>query len=145
MDRPPFTIVLAVDFSRASATALRVTADLAARTGARVVLTHALAHNLAEPADVREAHPDVPAGRAASIDEAQGWAESLRAEGVETEVDARAGDAHDVILTAVLHHRADLVVLGRRGLGRTQRLLMGSVTKAVLADCKVPVTVVPEV
>lgn len=33
--------------------------------------------------------------------------------------------------------------MGRRGLGRAQRLLMGSVTRDVLAESRVPVTVVP--
>lgn len=134
-----FTIVLAVDFSRASAAALHHTADLARRLGARVVLAHALGHTAPEEGLA----PGAGHGRLAAVETAHEWAAELRAQGVEAEVDARSGDAKDVILSSAAHHGADLVVLGRRGAGRARRLLMGSVTRAVLAQSTVPVTVVP--
>ena len=142
---PPFTIVLAVDLSRPSAAALRFAADLARRLGARVVLTHALSHAGRGPdeADEHAPSPGEHGGRTAAVESVQQWADALREEGIDTEVDARVGDPKDVVLSAVEHHGADLVVMGRRGLGRAQRFLMGSVTRDVLAESRVPVTVVP--
>ena len=49
------------------------------------------------------------------------------------------GDTADEILDVAEAERADILVLGRRGLGRVREVLLGSVSQKVLhhADCKV--------
>ena len=50
-----------------------------------------------------------------------------------------AGDIADEILEVAEGEKADVIVLGRRGLGRVREVLLGSVSQKVLhhADCKV--------
>ena len=49
----------------------------------------------------------------------------------------------DEILRTARRHRADLVVVGTRGMGRAARLLLGSTADAVLRHTRVPVLAVP--
>lgn len=64
-------------------------------------------------------------------------AERAGARNVETEV--RDGDVADVILDMADEIEADLIVLGRRGLGRVGQLFLGSVSSKVMqhAECSV--------
>jgi nucleotide-binding universal stress UspA family protein len=54
----------------------------------------------------------------------------------------RDGQAADEILAAAEEQRADLVVIGRRGLSAVERLLMGGTSSAVVAHSKCDVLVV---
>ncbi len=58
------------------------------------------------------------------------------------ETDVVAGDARTEIVRQAEEWRADLVVLGARGLGRIKRLLLGSVSLAVARHATCPVLVV---
>lgn len=53
-----------------------------------------------------------------------------------------AGRAADTIVRVAKHDASDLIVVGARGLGAFQRLLLGSVSEAVLRGAKCPVLVV---
>lgn len=55
----------------------------------------------------------------------------------------REGRAATVVLEAAAEVRADLIVVGTRGLRGASRLLLGSVSTAVLTHSTRPVTVVP--
>lgn len=52
------------------------------------------------------------------------------------------GDAADAILEAADKHGADLIVMGHRGLGRMQEMLLGSVSQKVLHHAKCNVLIV---
>jgi nucleotide-binding universal stress UspA family protein len=52
------------------------------------------------------------------------------------------GDAHKVIVETAVKQRADMIVMGSRGLNALSGLFMGSVTTKVVALSEVPVTVV---
>jgi nucleotide-binding universal stress UspA family protein len=55
----------------------------------------------------------------------------------------RFGNAGDEILAEATDWRADLLVLGRRGLHAPTRWLVGSVSDRVLRHAKVPVLLIP--
>jgi nucleotide-binding universal stress UspA family protein len=128
------TVVLAVDGSEHSAAAVRFLAALPLEPEARIVATTVIAAR--DPgygrawsdaflatieADERDAAERV-------LDEALGV---LRSAGRVAGGDLRAGMPKHAILEAVEEHGADLVVLGARGLGGFEQLVLGSVSRGV--------------
>jgi nucleotide-binding universal stress UspA family protein len=61
----------------------------------------------------------------------------------EVAVDVGWGDIAETILAIAKREKADMIVIGRRGLGRLTRLLMGSVSQKIVSLATCPVTVVP--
>ena len=119
--------VVGLDGSEVGITALRWAADLARRLGARLVAVHAT--GLLEGAGV-----------AATIDPTELLA---RAEALDVaEVVVEPGPAPEVLVRVCERVGGDLIVVGRRGLGATERVL-GSTSEAVLAESPVPVVIVP--
>ena len=54
-----------------------------------------------------------------------------------------SGDPANVTLKIAEEERADLIAIGRRGLGGLSRLLLGSVSEKIVAHARCAVTVVP--
>ncbi|HEX5165880.1 MAG TPA: universal stress protein [Thermomicrobiales bacterium] len=147
------SILVPLDASNFSETALPVAADLARRTGATLGLTHVcepfwvspgvasipeLAQiNAARMSDVeRESLNDARA----YLDRVAGY---LRSEGIRVVWEVRFGRPADEIMRAAETTGADLVVMAthdRRGL---QRLALGSVTNEVLQHGPTPVLTIP--
>lgn len=130
-------IVLGYDGSEHSEKALALATSLARQYGASVVVVHAF------PRFPRVTTPTSEDSR--EIHDASKLAESvvkrLRAAGVEAEPDVLEGPAAEAILKAAEAHRADLIVVGSRGLGQFRGLLLGSQSDRVLHYAKVPVLV----
>jgi nucleotide-binding universal stress UspA family protein len=128
----PRRIVVAIDTSPESVSALERSLDLAAATGAMVIAVHAV--GLLEEGAIRPA-PDV----AAIVDEAQRRTacpkERIAAPVVEH------GPAALTILRVAASEGADLIAVGNRGLGEAEASL-GSTTTAVVDGATVPVLVV---
>jgi universal stress protein A len=138
-------IVSAVDFTVASAVAVRTVADLTRRTGARLTLVHAL--------------KDVPhrmvfsGGEAAmAIRHLRGRAEQVAEHfrnkipaNANIRVDARVttGDPHRGILETASEVKADLIVIGVPPRSRFDEALFGSTLRGVLRGAKTPVLVLP--
>jgi len=71
-----------------------------------------------------------------TLDEA---ANSLRESGIDVETHAREGDPADAILDVAEEERADLIVVGNKGMTGAKRFLLGSVPNKVShhAPCSV--------
>ncbi len=148
----PWRILVAVDFSPASRAALAEARRLALELKATVILVHA--YKAGPPGRTLaslSSHGEAPLLRESErmhLDEANQlssqWAELLRREDIPVEVEARDGRPVDVILETARELAVDLVVLGRQGMGRVGRLIIGSVSTEVAKRCHVPVVIVPE-
>jgi len=136
--------VIGVDGSDAAKEALQYGLHEASIRGTRVRAVHAWMHSSAIPATGTGMLPAVDASpmRAA--------AEKL----LRTTVEAVAGDAVDRIDRVVVEspagpgiianaRDAELIVVGRRGLGAVRSLVLGSVSSYVVAHATCPVLVVP--
>jgi nucleotide-binding universal stress UspA family protein len=140
------TVMVAVDGSPPASRAVALGADLAVRYGAALHVIHIIPE-LTVPegftAFAQIEHVDrsdwVAMGRvgeavlgAARVD--------ATAKGVgDVRTEALTGDAAEQLLGYARDHAIDLLVMGRRGLGRMRGLLMGSVSAKVssLAECPV--------
>lgn len=132
-------ILLAVDGSEHSAKAVPVAADLARRYGGEVVVLHVREHELGWGADI-----DVETSGEA-IDLVDGIVRTLKDEGTNVRgevVRVPLGQTPRAILDASKDERAELIVLGTRGLSDWGRLLMGSVAHKVVHLAEMPVLVV---
>jgi nucleotide-binding universal stress UspA family protein len=138
-------IVSAVDFTVASAVAVRTVLGLVRRTGARLTLVHALT-NASHPMTFSASE----GGRAARTmtGRADEVAKHLRrkvATDLGIRVDARVttGDPHRVILNIAAEVKADLIVMGVPPRTRVDEVLSGSTLRSVLRRAKIPVLVLP--
>lgn len=140
-------ILVATDGSDHATKAVVFAADLAAKYGAHLILLHAVSdwgsgripEELASYEQVEHVHVTERDVRVGIANEILRQAEAAaRAEGA-TDLDVMLVDGHasKAILQTAKDRNADLVVLGSRGLGDAESLLMGSVSHKVChqADC----------
>ncbi len=59
------------------------------------------------------------------------------------EVIVEAGNASERILHHVATGNYDILVMGSRGLGRIRKAVLGSISRKVLSECRVPLFIVP--
>jgi nucleotide-binding universal stress UspA family protein len=128
------TIVVGTDGSETARQAVRQATRLAAASGARIELVSAYEPVPQSPPDgwSVSAREDVEA----ALREA---AEEIMAAGVEVAIYARQGDPAAALLDVAEERRADLIVVGNRGLTGAERFLLGSVPNKVShhAPCSV--------
>jgi nucleotide-binding universal stress UspA family protein len=139
------TILVGTDGSDTATTAVRYAIDLARELGARLQVVSAYepvsderprSDTIAVPQDVHwmiNPREDV----LALLEQARSEARTVGVENVETF--ARQGDAADAILDVAEEHRADLIVVGNRGMTGAKRFLLGSVPNKIShhAPCSV--------
>lgn len=137
-------ILVAIDGSEHALRATRLAADLALRYDAdlhlvQVVPQLVVSKELEEFAEVEKI--DVPTSFDVATRYLLGSAESISETAGVRRVfkDVLTGDPAERLLEHTKHKEIDLIVLGRRGLGRVSGLLMGSVSLKVnsLAECPV--------
>jgi nucleotide-binding universal stress UspA family protein len=141
------SIVTGTDGSRTAQRAVERAARLAKDLGARLHVVTAYEPlraprvSTGRAVDPERAEWRVPrdAGADAILDEA---CAATRIVGVEAEPHARTGDAADAILTVAEEERADLVVVGNRGMGGARRFLLGSVPDKVSHHARCSVLIV---
>jgi nucleotide-binding universal stress UspA family protein len=134
------SIVVGTDGSRPAEAAVERAADLAHGSGARL--------------HVVTAYPDVPSYRERIVSSAKRDSIELRDvaetvlaralakltdEGLVVETHARDGDPAEAILDVAQEQKADLIVVGNRGLTGIERFLLGSVSSKLShhAPCSV--------
>jgi nucleotide-binding universal stress UspA family protein len=131
-------IVMASDGSEAAAHAVRAGMELAAAYRAEVSVVNVFEPHADYPCVPRDADPQVYAAR---VKEA--IARQLEPIGASTGVTYRLcqeqGHPAETLVDFAEQAKADLIVIGSRGIGSFQRLLMGSVSTGVLhhAHCSV--------
>jgi nucleotide-binding universal stress UspA family protein len=136
-------VVLATDGSEESDLAARTAADLCDRTGADLHVVHAWDRTPAAfSVPVRVLRSRLPREEAAGLLESQ--LERIRAGGggVVKEAHLRRGPAAGEIAALAGELDADLVVLGTRGTGAMERLMLGSVSEEVARISPCPTLVV---
>jgi nucleotide-binding universal stress UspA family protein len=138
------SIVVGTDGSETATSAVRQAVELAKSVGAKIQLVSAY-----EPVSdqrLREERTEVPEDLQwmvnpredvdATLNEA---AEVAKGEGVDAETFARQGDPADAILDVAEEQKADLIIVGNKGMTGAKRFLLGSVPNKVShhAPCSV--------
>jgi len=135
------SILVALDGSEQSERALEEAIDLARTQGARLTLIAVGVRPAILPAQVISPVPtdaDLEAAAQAVLDDAA----ATIPEGIQFSTCARTGRAADEIIDRAETDEHDLVVMGSRGRGAAQSMLLGSVSHAVLNRSPVAVLVV---
>ena len=140
------TILVPLDASELSRSALPFAEDLAKALGASLVVMHAIvptaiAYPGAEPVAIPQSViTDIEASAHAF---ARGIAGELTARGLKAKPVVLTGPAAEAIVEAAEAERADVIVMSTHGRAGVERLLLGSVAEAVVRRSPVPVTLVP--
>jgi nucleotide-binding universal stress UspA family protein len=138
-------IVVGVDGSDHAAAALDWAISLAKPVGAEIVAVSAL-HVAVQPFDPYavalplEYDPEWRAGMKRAFEEE--WCRPLRESGLRYRMQVQDGRPASVIADVAEAVDADLVVVGRRGLGGVAELLIGSVSHELSHHCKRPVLLI---
>ena len=136
------TIVVGSDGSDTAAIAVRKAAGLAQALGARlhVVSAYRPLSGVRVGADAGPERADWTVSPSVEVDAMlSGIAGTARAMGVEAVCYARTGDPAEAILDVAEEERADLIVVGSKGMHGNRRFLLGSVPDKVShhAPCSV--------
>lgn len=137
----PKNILVAVDFGDASARAVTIGGELAARTGAVLRLLHAESLDVPPyftPAQLQALEGEERANQRRAAEFLQKFGKRHTSHPVQTVVESRT--AVDAILRA--SKDADLVVMGTHGRRGPSRWWLGSVAERVLRETAVPLLVV---
>ena len=146
-ESPPRRILIPVDFSIASAVALRTAVELGGRHGARLTLLHTLndvsRHMTFSGGGAWEVLRRLPAQKEAAAERLRRKAALFGADDVDTEV--ATGLVDGAILESARRTDPDLIVMGIAHRSWLDRVMFGSTLRRVLRQATVPVLVVPVV
>lgn len=146
MDWAPKVIVVAVDGSDQSRRAAGLGAALARSNSARLVLLTVVR----PPEGWWGVTGEPPSPEALSEALVEGQQEVLRQVELDTDLDGveystteELGDPTSAILAACQREGAELLIVGRRGAGLVERMVIGSVADRLAHHSPVPVLIVP--
>jgi nucleotide-binding universal stress UspA family protein len=130
------SIVVGTDGSDTAKEAVRQATELAKTLGSSVHLVSA--YEPVPDGRLREERQEVPEDLQWMVNPREDVnttledaAEELKETGVEVEVHAREGDPADAILDVAEEQKADLIVVGNKGMTGAKRFLLGSVPNKV--------------
>ncbi|HJQ49462.1 MAG TPA: universal stress protein [Gaiellaceae bacterium] len=139
-----------MDHSAGARVAAPFAADLADRLALRLVLVHAVQPPLPQPG-IAPGAGALETTNWDAIDQLRRAGAKLLEEmaqelGADREVvtELKIGDASSVVAAAAERYRADLLVVGSRGLGSVGALILGSVSRRLAVDAPCPTVIVPE-
>lgn len=133
-------ILIALDSSDLSEQVIQTVHQLHLRSDGEVIIAHVLANLGADP-DVAVDRPQVEseAISAASLEKLQSYQATLPCK---SELEIVTGDPAEEIIRLANIHKADLIVIGSRGLTGISRILQGSVSSQVVEESTCSVLVV---
>ena len=130
-------ILLGYDGSQSAERAVDLAASLAHKYNAAIIVVHAYPRlpRMTQPSqdDVREIHE--------ARDSVEALVKRLAEDRLDVTPDVLEGPAAEAILNAAEAHDVDLIIVGRRGLGKFSGLLLGSTSDRVLQYATLPVLV----
>ena len=132
-------ILVAVDGSPRSEKTVEIAIDLARRYGSGVTVVHVREYERYEGDDV-DMGPPVPADKLV-----QDVLDAFRGRGVDAHGEIRrvsSGDTPEQIVSVAKQARADLIVMGSRGMTEWKSLLLGGVANKVVHHATCPVLLV---
>jgi nucleotide-binding universal stress UspA family protein len=134
-------IIIAVDGSEYGNRALKYAKNMAERYGAALWIVHVFPHtsDLLGYEDFEMLFSRRKGAGQAILDEAK---EQLGDVGFDVKEELLEGPEAEAILEVAEKHKADLIVMGTRGLGSVKGLLLGSVSHKVMHYAACPVMVV---
>ena len=137
----PRTILVPVDFSAYSETALDYAVDLAAKLDAKLYILHVIAlPGLGVPELGAALAPSIIDSIVRDSEtELAKLADARRSKAQIADTLLRTGDARDVIIHTVSEIAADLIVMGTHGRHGVGRALLGSVAESVVRTSPCPV------
>lgn len=144
MQAGTFQILVGIDFSDHSASAMYHAVTLAERVGAILHLAHITptAGSLSAPVDLGlNIPPELPDAR-----EARRRLERMRAmmaPALQVALHLRIGDPVSGMLDLARELKPDVMVVGSHGYGAVMQALMGSVSNRLIHESPVPVLVIP--
>ncbi len=134
------TILVAFDGSEQSRSAFDLGLEIAAKFSAKLLVVGII--RLPEPAISVEIDAMLDRGKTHFAEEFEQIAEKAKEAGVQFETEVEVGHPAEHILRFAEDNHADMIVMGRRGLTRATRWILGSVSERVMRYAHCPVTVV---
>jgi len=131
--------MLATDLGPASAAATEQAIEIAARLGARLLVTSVVGPGLRDGDGSERRIDQLRAGREAGV---QAVVKDARAMGADATFLVWEGEPGEAIVSAAEAESVDLIVVGSHGRGRVGRFLVGSVSDFIVRHASCPVLVV---
>lgn len=146
------TILVPIDFSDCAMDVVRKASEEAERSGARLVLMHALQlpEGISPSAPVRPAGSTAPSSaldhlRAEAEQRMPAYVEKAREKALQVEVRIEVGESSELIVAAAKELGADRIVMGTHGRKGLSKIMLGSVADKVRKNAPCPVDAVPTV
>jgi nucleotide-binding universal stress UspA family protein len=146
MDWAPRVVVAAVDGSETSLEAAAVAASMSRQHQARLILVTVVRTPegwwglTGEPPTPQAVTEALASGQTRVLDQAVG---QLDLEGIDYTSTLRMGEPSSTIVDLCVEEKAELLVIGRRGAGLVERMLIGSMADRLTHHAPCPLLIVP--